>query len=49
MPIQSDCGIGKPAYCVMTNFSPWKEKREEHPWSGADRDYIAEQMLKEIV
>lgn len=38
--------LKKPAYCVMTNFSPWKENREEHPWSGADRYDIAEQMLK---
>ena len=36
-----------PAYCVMTNFSPWKEKRDEHPWSGADRYAVAEKILKE--
>ncbi len=39
--------LEKPAYCVMTNFSPWKDNRKEHPWSGADRYDIAEQMLKE--
>ncbi len=39
--------LEKPAYCVMTNFSPWKEKRDEHPWSGADRYAVAEQMLSE--
>ncbi len=39
--------LKKPAYCVMTNFSPWKENRKEHPWPGADRYDVAEQMLKE--
>ncbi len=39
--------LTKPAYCVMTNFSPWKEQRNEHPWSGADRYAVAEKMLKD--
>lgn len=39
--------LSKPDYCVMTNFSPWKENRKEHPWSGADRYDIAEKALKE--
>ncbi len=39
--------LEKPAYCVMTNFSPWKVRRDEHPWSGADRYAVAEKMLKE--
>ncbi len=39
--------LEKPAYCVMTNFSPWKEQRNEHPWSGAERYAVAEKMLKD--
>lgn len=39
--------LTKPPYCIMTNFSPWKERRDEHPWSGADRYSAAEQLLAE--
>ncbi len=39
--------LERPAYSVMTNFSPWKEKRDEHPWSGVNRYDIAEKMLAE--
>ena len=46
-PGQGCAYLEKPAYCVMTNFSPWRERRDEHPWSGADRYAIAEKMLRE--
>ncbi len=39
--------LERPDYSVMTNFSPWKENRREHPWSGADRYEAAERMLAE--
>ena len=35
-----------PKYKVMTNFSPYKMDREEHPWMGWDRYLIAESRLK---
>lgn len=36
----------KPLYQVLTNFSPFKGRTEEHPWMGYDRYEIATQMLK---
>ena len=36
----------RPMYKVLTNFSPLKGKREEHPWMGIDRYEIAEKMLQ---
>ncbi len=36
----------KPIYQVLTNFSPFKMNREQHPWMGWDRYHIAEEMLK---
>ena len=36
----------KPKYQVLTNFSPFKMDREQHPWMGWDRYHIAEEMLK---
>ena len=36
----------KPEYTVMTNFSPFKGKSEEHPWMGYDRYETAAQMLE---
>lgn len=37
----------RPGFSVMTNFSPWKERRDEHPWSGADRYDTAVKLLDE--
>ena len=28
--------LSKPKYSIMTNFSPFKGKRERHPWMGID-------------
>ena len=36
----------KPEYKVLTNFSPFKGKSEEHSWMGYDRYETAMQMLK---
>ena len=36
----------KPKYQVLTNFSPFKMDKEQHPWMGWDRYHIAEEMLK---
>ena len=37
----------KPKYKIMTNFSPFKQKEEEHPWMGWDRYQTAEAMMQE--
>ena len=37
----------KPAYKIMTNFSPFKGTTEQHPWMGADRYAKAESMMKD--
>lgn len=36
----------RPVFQVLTNFSPFKGKSEEHPWMGYDRYETASQMLK---
>ena len=36
----------RPVYRVLTNFSPFKMDREQHPWMGWDRYHIAEEMLR---
>ncbi|MBP5166375.1 MAG: hypothetical protein ILP09_03870 [Oscillospiraceae bacterium] len=36
----------KPAYKVLTNFSPFKQDSETHPWMGLDRFRTAEGMLR---
>ena len=36
----------RPAYAVLTNFSPFKGNSELHPWMGYDRYETAAQMLK---
>ena len=36
----------KPEYRIMTNFSPFKQDKEQHPWMGWDRYQKAESMLK---
>ena len=37
----------KPAYRVLTNFSPFKGGAEQHPWMGWDRWHTAEAMLRQ--
>ena len=37
----------KPEYSVLTNFSPFKQDSELHPWMGWDRYKKAESMLRD--
>ena len=37
----------KPEYKILTNFSPFKQDSETHPWMGWDRYHTAEAMLRE--
>ena len=37
----------KPAYKIMTNFSPFKQDSEQHPWMGWDRYQIADTILRD--
>ena len=37
----------KPPYRILTNFSPFKQDSERHPWMGWDRYQKAEAMLRE--
>ena len=37
----------RPEYTILTNFSPFKQDSEKHPWMGWDRYHTAEDMLKE--
>ena len=36
----------KPEYRILTNFSPFKQDSEKHPWMGWDRYHTAEAMLQ---
>lgn len=47
IPGQGSCYYEKPAYKVLTNFSPFKQDTEKHPWMGWDRFHTAEAMLEE--
>ena len=38
--------FGKPAYRILTNFSPFKGNSESHPWMGWDRYQTADAMLR---
>ena len=35
----------KPDHAILTNFSPFKQDSETHPWMGWDRYHKAEEML----
>ncbi len=37
----------KPDHKIMTNFSPFKQDSEHHPWMGWDRYQKAEKMVQE--
>ena len=37
----------KPDYKILTNFSPYKQDSEQHPWMGWDRYHVAESMLQD--
>ena len=36
----------RPRYVVLTNFSPFKQDAERHPWMGWDRYWRADEMLR---
>ena len=37
----------RPEYCILTNFSPFKQDSEKHLWMGWDRYHKAEELLRE--
>jgi len=37
----------KPDYKILTNFSPYKQDSEQHPWMGWDRYHVADEMLQD--
>lgn len=38
----------KPDYTILTNFSPYKQNTETHPWMGWDRFHTAKEMLEKV-
>ena len=46
IPGQGSCYYEKPEYKILTNFSPFKQDSETHPWMGWDRYHKAEEMLQ---
>ncbi len=46
VPGQGALYYERPEYKILTNFSPFKQDRETHPWMGWDRYHTAEEMLK---
>ena len=47
IPGQGNLYYKKPEYAILTNFSPFKQDSEKHPWMGWDRYQKADEMLKE--
>ena len=46
IPGQGTLYFEKPQYKVMTNFSPFKQNSQQHPWMGWDRYNKAETLIK---
>ena len=46
IPGQGSCYYEKPEYKILTNFSPFKQDSETHPWMGWDRYHKAEEILQ---
>ncbi|MBR0104716.1 MAG: hypothetical protein IJM06_03835 [Firmicutes bacterium] len=46
IPGQGSLYFEKPEYKILTNFSPFKQDSELHPWMGWDRYKKAESMLE---
>lgn len=46
IPGQGSCYYEKPEYKILTNFSPFMQDSETHPWMGWDRYHKAEEMLQ---
>ncbi len=47
IPGQGTLCYERPAYKILTNFSPFKQDAETHPWMGWDRYQTAEAMLRD--
>lgn len=47
VPGQGHLYYSRPEYKILTNFSPFKQNNEPHPWMGWDRYQTAENMLKQ--
>ena len=47
IPGQGSLYYEKPAYKILTNFSPFKGNAEKHPWMGWDRYLTADAMLRD--
>ena len=47
VPGQGSLYFEKPAYKILTNFSPFKQDAEKHPWMGWDRFQTADAMLRD--
>ena len=47
IPGQGSLYYEKPEYCILTNFSPFKQDSEKHPWMGLDRYRKAELLLRD--
>lgn len=47
VPGQGSLYYERPAYKVLTNFSPFKMDAETHPWMGWDRYQTAERLLRD--
>ena len=45
VPGQGSSYYEKPEYKILTNFSPYKQDSETHPWMGWDRYHKAKDML----
>ena len=46
VPGQGRLYYERPPYKILTNFSPFKQDSEKHPWMGWDRFQKADSMLK---
>ncbi len=47
VPGQGSSYWEKPDHKILTNFSPYKQDSEPHPWMGWDRYHKAEAMLRD--
>jgi len=47
IPGQGALYYEKPEYKILTNFSPYKQDSEKHPWMGWDRYHKADEMLSQ--
>lgn len=47
VPGQGSLYYERPPYKILTNFSPFKQDAEKHPWMGWDRYQKAEGLLKD--